>query len=165
VHKGESVYCQSIVCLYLFFSLSPSCTVSLWRHFLKYFALGIQLVGTCIANSTCQKSPVPTANCILSSPVWCNKDLQLKWLKKKIYYWTLILQTATQTACQQSVFLTDWLVSTPQKFLSHNRVALVKTKAYKTVWMGNQFILQDLVFIWSSYLKNVISTIYFVLSV
>jgi hypothetical protein len=62
-------------------------------------------------------------------------ELCLKSLKN-VYYWTLILQTARGTASgQQDMFMWEWLLSTPQ-FSAHKNIALVKTRAYKTVIMS-----------------------------
>jgi hypothetical protein len=77
-----------LVCLCIFFfTVTFKYPVSLQRHFTKYLALGIQLLGACVANSAClqesnaksilclvlyrlvQQSPTPPScklNCILS---------------------------------------------------------------------------------------------------
>jgi hypothetical protein len=51
------------------------------------------------------------------------------------------------------------LVSTSQKFLAHNNVALVKTRAYKTMCMGKWIHSSESSF----WLKNVINIIYLVI--
>jgi len=70
----------------------------------------------------------PTENHVSSSTMWCNEALPLLpvcWAVSQVIvtmftYQTLILWTATVTAsCQQNVFMWEWLVSSPQKFLTH----------------------------------------------
>jgi hypothetical protein len=87
---------------------------------------------------------MPTANCISSSAVWYNKDLpllpvtelHLMLLKKYLLLNPNSTNNTKIASCQQNMFMSYWLVSTPQKFPAHNNITLIKIRAYKIVCMG-----------------------------
>jgi hypothetical protein len=86
VHKVKTVYCQSTVylSLSLLFTVTFKYCFSL-KAFPKYLALGIQLIGTCVASGTCLQE---TASHPLQSDVikpyhsFLYTELHLKSLKK-----------------------------------------------------------------------------------
>jgi hypothetical protein len=64
---------------------------------------------------------------------------------------------------QQNAFMWEWLVSTPQKFLEHYIVALVKTRAFKTAWIGIWSNSSESSFYMEFLASNIINTVYFVI--
>jgi hypothetical protein len=114
------------------------------------------------------KSLMPIVDCILSFTVWCNKVvllLPIYWTASQAIDRMFIIELQFYDQQQRLLLanrmcLSDWLVSTPKET---GTWCSCKIQGLQNCAWVNGFILQSLVFIWSFWLKNVISTNCFVI--